>query len=258
MVELVLLGSGSKGNSTLLRSGRTAVLIDAGLSARQLAVRLEHVGQDPARLAGVLLTHDHADHVFGLKVFSRRFPTPVFANSRTLGALGSLVDEAPELVPFRTGGSFEVGDIRFQAFPVPHDAADPVGFRVEAEGIRIGYATDLGQVTPAVAEALTGCEVVVLESNHDPAMLETGPYPRIIKDRIASEVGHLDNGTAAESLAILAGLGAVRIVLAHLSQVNNRPALARRAARSALDRDGHTGVPVTVASQFVPGPPVRF
>lgn len=258
MVELVLLGSGSKGNSTLLRSSRTAVLIDIGLSARQLAVRLEQVGQDPARLSGVLLTHDHADHVYGLRVFSRRFPTPLYANSRTLGALGTLADEAPDLVPFTTGMSFEVGDLRFRSFPVPHDAADPVGFRVEAEGVRVGYATDLGHVTPQVAEALIGCEIVVLESNHDPAMLESGPYPRVTKDRIASATGHLDNGAAAESLSILAGLGTERLVLAHLSQVNNLPGLARRTARAALDREGHTRVPVTVATQSSPSAPVRF
>jgi phosphoribosyl 1,2-cyclic phosphodiesterase len=141
---------------------------------------------------------------------------------------------------------------------VPHDAADPVGFRIEAEGVRIGYATDLGHITPAVAEALTGCEIAALEANHDPRMLETGPYPRITKDRIASPVGHLSNESAAETLSILAGLGCVRVVLAHLSQINNLPGLARRTIRTALDREGFTGVPVTIASQFEPSPPIRL
>jgi phosphoribosyl 1,2-cyclic phosphodiesterase len=258
VVELVLLGSGSKGNSALVRTGRRAVLIDAGLPALQLRRRLEAVGQDPARLDAIVLTHDHVDHVYGLPVFSRRYPTPLMANSRTFGMLGPLVERAPELIPFATGVPFLVGELRFTGYPVPHDAADPVGFRIEAEGVRIGYATDLGHVTPAVAEALTGCEVVVLEANHDPRLLETGPYPRIIKDRIASPLGHLSNDGAAETLSILAGLGTVRVVLAHLSQVNNLPGLARRAIRAALDREGFIGVPVVVASQFEPSPPIRL
>jgi phosphoribosyl 1,2-cyclic phosphodiesterase len=258
VVELILLGSGSKGNSALVRTGRRAVLIDAGLSALQLRRRLEAVGQDPARLDAIVLTHDHADHIYGLPVFNRRYPTPVMANSRTFGLIGPLVDRAPELVPFTTGVPFLVGELRFTGFPVPHDAADPVGFRIEAEGVRIGYATDLGHITPAVAEALTGCEIAALEANHDPRMLETGPYPRITKDRIASPVGHLSNESAAETLSILAGLGCVRVVLAHLSQINNLPGLARRTIRTALDREGFTGVPVTIASQFEPSPPIRL
>jgi phosphoribosyl 1,2-cyclic phosphodiesterase len=251
MVELFMLGSGSRGNSTLVRSGSSAILIDAGLSARQLALRMQSGGYDPAALEAVILTHEHRDHTAGIRVLTGRFPTPVMANSATLTAAAPCLGDArPESI--ETGAEFGLGPFTIRTFAIPHDAAEPVGLTLEAEGFRLGYATDLGRVPATVLQQLTGCDLVVLESNHDPEMLRNGPYPRFVKDRIASDIGHLENGAAARTAVHLAANGTRHIILAHLSETNNTPGRARAAVSAALDEAGLEGVSVATGRQNSP------
>jgi phosphoribosyl 1,2-cyclic phosphodiesterase len=258
MVELVVLGSGSRGNSTLVRAGGKAILIDAGLSARAIVGRLEEVGQDPRRIEAILLTHEHADHVNGLAVFLRRHPTVVAGNQATLAAVAGAVDAAPEQFCFEAARPFTVGRFEVTAFPVPHDSADPVGFVLEAEGARIGYATDLGHVTRLVEARLAYCAAVVLEANHDRQMLMDGPYPWSIKQRVASRHGHLSNDHVAAAAPIMAAGGVEHLVLAHLSETNNDPQLARSAAEGALAAAGLGRVSVEVACQARPAARIRL
>lgn len=251
MVELAVLGSGSRGNATLVRAGRSALLIDIGFSTRELCRRLEAVGQAPQAIAAILLTHEHGDHIAGLSTFTRRFGTPVYATEPTLIALERELGVARELVAIRTGEPFLVGEFAVQAFPVPHDAIDPVGFTLQAAGTTVGYATDLGHVTRLVAERLRGCEALIFEANHDRQMLLDGPYPWVTKQRVASRFGHLSNEHAAAALPELAR--EVRaLVLAHLSTTNNDPALCRATIEPELRRAGVRAA-VSLAAQDRPG-----
>lgn len=252
MIELFILGSGSRGNSALLRSPGSAVLIDAGLSARQLVLRLQAVGQDPGALDSILITHEHTDHTGGVPVFTRRFHTPVFANEDTIKAAGHRLTHCRGLVPINNDSSFRAGEFDVTAFPLPHDAADPVGFVLETGGVRTGYATDLGHVSGEVVENLSGCDIVVIETNHDRNMLLTGPYPRMTKQRIDSDIGHLSNEHAAEALPLIVGERTSQLVMAHLSEINNIPRLARAAIEGAMRYAGIDGVTIHTATQNRP------
>ncbi|MBP7146726.1 MAG: MBL fold metallo-hydrolase [Acidobacteria bacterium] len=251
MVELVMLGSGSRGNCALVRTERSALLVDAGLSARQIARRLDAVGQDPRRIDAILVTHEHRDHLCGVATFARKFHTLVLGNEATLAAAGPVVEGLP-VERFVNGESLQVGAFVVTPFPVPHDAADPVGLVLEAEGVRIGYATDLGHVTHLVAARLAGCAALVIETNHDRDMLMDGPYPWVVKQRVASRIGHLSNDHAAASLPALAAGGTSHVVLAHISETNNDPGLARVTVETALSAAGLAGVDVHVARQDRP------
>ncbi len=251
MLELFTLGSGSGGNSTLVRTARTALLIDAGLSARQIALRLQAGGHDPAALDAIIVTHEHRDHIGGVGVFTRRYPIPVTANEATRSAAAPVLDGVG-IETFRTGETFAVGDLEICTFPVPHDAAEPVGLTITAEGLRIGYATDLGWMPEPILDQLRGCDLVVLESNHDRDLLLTGPYPRHVKERIDSDRGHLENAVAADAAAHLAAHGTRHLVLAHLSETNNTPGRVRRAVSDALQAAGAGTVTLATASQRTP------
>jgi phosphoribosyl 1,2-cyclic phosphodiesterase len=256
-LELVVLGSGSKGNSTLVRTPNTALLLDAGLSARQIALRLRDVGFDAQDLDGILLTHEHRDHVGGVRVLAERTGTPVLANAATLEAAADFLGKA-ERRPFITGWPFTCGDFAITSFPVSHDSAEPVGYLLEAEGVAAGYATDLGHLTTEVASRICGSHVVVLEANHDVEMLWAGPYPWRTKERIDSKVGHLDNASGAEALAAILGPSTSHLVLAHLSENNNERQLVRDQFSDALAAVGRTDVQLTVTSQDRPSAPVRL
>jgi phosphoribosyl 1,2-cyclic phosphodiesterase len=253
MTELITLGSGSRGNATLLRTSRTAILIDAGLSARQLTLRLTAVDHDPADIDAIVITHEHSDHIGGVPVFARRAAIPVLANEATSVAGGAGLREIDTLETFTSGRSFTIGDITVHPFAISHDAAEPVGYRFEADGMEIGYATDLGHIDGTVVEMLAGCVIVVLETNHDRNMLYTGPYPAHTKRRIDSEVGHLSNEAAAEALLDIISGTTREIVLAHLSETNNLPRLAEAAVTGAFRRNGVTGIRIHVADQNTPG-----
>ncbi len=333
---MTVLASGSRGNCTVVTGGRTTVLVDAGLSCREIVKRMTQAGEDPRKLDAVLITHEHQDHVQGLSVLARRLGIPVYfteathrawmrwmvpqkrmtyadwlaarkaeaagkageanadelcteecfkaagapANGLAAEAEGARkrAAEAPDsaLAPareatsppavdapdptalpaveyFRAGKPFSIGDLHVTALTIPHDAADPVAFVLGAEGVKVGLATDLGYMPANVKEGLRGCDVVMLESNHDLDMLRDGPYPWSVKQRVLSRVGHLSNAAAAEFLERGYDGQAAYVVLAHLSESNNLPELARMAAEWALrDRMKLLANRLVIAAQHEP------
>ncbi|MDH3283563.1 MAG: MBL fold metallo-hydrolase [Acidobacteriota bacterium] len=257
-LELVVLGSGSRGNATLVRGAGAAILIDAGISARQIAARLEGVGQSPGRLDAILLTHEHGDHVAGLAGLTRRFPTTVFANAATLAAVDGRLGDRTTCETFECGKLFSIGPFDVRAFQVPHDAADPVGFVIETRGRRFGFATDLGHVTDSISEELSDCDALVFEANHDREMLRDGPYPWFTKQRVASELGHLSNEHAAAELTRIVSERTSQLVLAHLSATNNDPGLACATVAGALRSAGPGAPSVVAASQSEPLGPLAW
>ena len=314
MVRFTVLASGSRGNCTVLSGGRTRILVDAGLSCRELFRRMKLAGEEPATLNAIVITHEHQDHVNGLAVTARRLGIPVYFTEATHrawmrwlqprrqmsyaqwlemvrkqaaerqaepeaqendppddpngddpgeSAVENLVETAPAssdsaLDPapdpsssrppalkddptwlpaveyFQPGEPFSIGDICLSPFTIPHDAADPVGFVFSSEGVRLGFATDLGYIPPNVREQLRDLDLLLLESNHDLEMLRDGPYPWSVKQRVLSRVGHLSNDAASEFLAADYDGQAAYIILGHLSENNNLPELARVAAERAL------------------------
>jgi phosphoribosyl 1,2-cyclic phosphodiesterase len=252
-VRIVPLGSGSSGNATLVEFGTHRLLVEAGLSARALGDRLAAVGVEPSSLSAILVSHEHNDHARGLERFAARARVPVAIAAETLAALDLSPAHLPEWLPLEPGRTVDLGPVRVECFPVPHDAVRPVGFVLEGEGVRVGIATDLGHATTLVVERLSGCHVLVLESNHDDRMLQDGPYPWHLKQRVGGRMGHLSNEEAARLLERCAAqCGAV--VLAHLSERNNTAALARDAAARALERAGRKRVEMRVASARRPTP----
>lgn len=243
--SLKLLYSGSEGNAALLTGGETSVLIDAGRSCRALTAALLKAGSAPERLAAIFLTHEHRDHTAALEVFLSHHPMPVYVAGASAERLLSRGGEALRAcaVPMPPLFTVSVGELTLSSFPTSHDSAYSVGYRIAIsaeDGVRfVGYATDLGVVTPAVEEGLLGCEAVVIEANHDEEMLMTGPYPAELKRRIASRHGHLSNSDCAVLAARLAAAGTSRFLLAHLSEINNTPDLALGEVCAALADTAH-------------------
>lgn len=239
-MRLCLLASGSKGNSFFLETDSCRLLIDAGLSGRETIARLSSIGVDAETLDGILVTHEHTDHVRGVGALARRLKLPVMGSSRTLQAARHAIGRA-ELAEFDAGTSFVFKGISIDPFPITHDACDPVGFRIEGKEGPIGFATDLGIATRLTREKLRGCRALVLEFNHDEQMLQDGPYPWHLKQRIRSRHGHLSNAEGACLLEELLHPGLQGVFLSHLSEVNNEPALAMAAARGLLSRQNVCG-----------------
>lgn len=242
-MRVALLGSGSSGNATLVRAGNTRLLVDAGFSARDLARRLDLLGVAPEELAAIVVTHDHGDHTRGMGVFARRHGTPLFMTERTREACAKLLRGSEDVHLYRAGFPFTVGDARIEPFLTVHDAADPVGIAVvdQCTGLRLGVATDLGRPTAQIRHALGGCDLLILESNHDEVLLQTSAYPWSVKRRIASSHGHLSNEAAARFVVELLHPRLAGVILAHLSNECNRPDLARRVVGAALARAGWAG-----------------
>jgi phosphoribosyl 1,2-cyclic phosphodiesterase len=265
-VSVEVLASGSRGNSTIVQSSSTRLLVDAGISCRETFKRMKAAGDDPHALSAILITHEHADHVSGLLVLARKLKIPVFMTGAThqawSRALRDADGERPQLDRlefFASGHSFHIGDIAVTPFTIPHDAADPVGFTFRAEGIKVAIATDLGYMPASVRDQLRGCDLLVLESNHDLEMLRVGSYPWSVKQRVMSRVGHLSNSALAEFFATDYDGHASYIVLAHLSEENNHPELARNAAEKALSgRRTLLHNRVMLAAQAEAMQPIRF
>ena len=240
-VFVSMLASGSRGNCAIVASARTRILVDAGISCRETFKRMKSLGEDPCSLSAILITHEHSDHIHGLATLAKKLSIPVFMTGATHHAWSRAMrdenGEKPQLEKFErfeSGHRFQVGDIEVKPFTIPHDAADPVGFTFRAEGIKIGFVTDLGYLPASVRDHLRGCDVLVIESNHDLEMLRVGPYPWAVKQRVMSRVGHLSNEALADFLINDYDNGATFIVLAHLSEQNNHPEIARREAEKAL------------------------
>jgi phosphoribosyl 1,2-cyclic phosphodiesterase len=314
MVRFTVLASGSKGNATVLCGGRTRILVDCGLSCRELFQRMKLAGEEPETLDAIVITHEHSDHVNGVAVTARKLGIPVYftegthrawmrwltprrqmsyaqwlqqvrkqaaerqaeadaaidegeadeadlvsdadpvsqgmaqiiaaeiqasaAEAETAGATNAQKKDPtwlPAVEYFRAGEPFEIGEIAISPFTIPHDATDPVGFVFKAEGVRMAFATDLGYISPNVKAQLKGVDLLLLESNHDLEMLRDGPYPWAVKQRVLSRVGHLSNEAAAEFLENDYDGQAAYVILAHLSESNNLPELARVTAERALN-----------------------
>ena len=237
MARVCPLFSGSTGNSYYIGSRGAGLLIDAGRSARQVDNMLKRCGIDPLAVQGILITHEHSDHIAGVRVFAKRYGIPVFASQGTLLAMRSSLEGVESWV---LDGPFQLAGMEVTPFETPHDSAQSLGFRIQtADGRQFAFATDLGVVTPCVRDHLLGAEFVVIESNHDREMLRNGPYPAYLKRRILGGTGHLSNSDCAALLPELARRGAKRFLLAHLSRETNTPSLAREAALSALTAAGY-------------------
>lgn len=227
-MEICVLYSGSSGNSLLVQSEDTTLLVDAGLSGKRIVSALEEVGVDPRCLDGILITHEHIDHIKGAGILSRRFNLPIYANESTWETaqplLGRIDEENKRF--FETGACLELGSLKIDSFSVSHDAADPVGFSFTEGEFSFGMATDLGCPTETVKKNLAGADCILLEANHDLNLLQVGSYPWPLKKRISGEYGHLSNETAGSFLPELVGGKTKQVFLAHLSRENNFPELA--------------------------------
>lgn len=254
MFSLTMLGSGSAGNSALIATDHCRILVDGGLSARQLALRLELCGVMPNELDGVLLTHEHGDHVCGLEVLCRKFQIPIYCNALTAEAIrypaSAGLGEHRNWRIFRTGASFSICDITVESFSVPHDAVEPVGYTFHAGRHALGYITDLGHATRLTIERLRHVQTLVIETNHDEKMLQSDPHrPWPVKQRIQSRHGHLSNAAAAAVVAQLLPGKIERVVLGHLSRDCNSPDLAAGTVRAELEKCGRRDLEIFCAAQ---------
>ena len=255
--SITILGSGSGGNCALLESPTCRLLIDGGLSARQITLRLATLGVEPAMLDGVLLTHEHHDHVTGMRVFCKKTPLPGYCTRLTAEILrSSALADHSNIRQFQAGNEFTIKDIAVHAFSVPHDAVDPVGFVFHHGNASLGFLTDLGKCTTVARERVRGAGTLVIETNHDEKLLQNDPHrPWSLKQRIMSAHGHLSNVAAAREIADLLPHGLRRAILCHLSRDCNSPALAAGAVNERLVEAGATGiVEVHCASQAEVGP----
>jgi len=236
-VRVCLLASGSRGNSTLIEADGCRLLIDAGLSGIETERRLENIGLTGEDLHGILVTHEHHDHVGGIGPLARRFDLPVLIDHKTHAALPKL-GKIDGLHHFTAGETFSFQNLSISSFSTTHDAVNPVGFTIESGEGKIGFATDLGMPTRLVAQQLKDCRVLILEANHDEQMLQDGSYPWDLKQRIRSRHGHLSNMESCSLLKEICWPGLEALFLAHLSEENNCPTLATNTFREILDDCG--------------------
>lgn len=235
-MRCITLASGSKGNCFFIEGDSGALLVDAGLSAREILVRIAAAGLDAGRINAVLVTHEHGDHLRGVDVLTRKLDIPAYATEGTLHDFlhhRRMSEKAIDCRVCRHDEEFRVGDFSIEPFVTSHDAAEPCGFIIHENGLRIGYCTDTGILTPPMLERLRRCDGIVLESNHCPDMLANGPYPESLKRRIRSKRGHLSNPDAAAGLQAL-GRDVPQVILAHLSETNNTPGRVSASARGGL------------------------
>ncbi len=235
-MRICQLASGSKGNAIYVESESTKVLIDAGLSARELTRRLEGIGVAAQDLDAIVVSHEHRDHCLGAGPLCRRYDLPLYCLPQTFEALPSI--GVVDYCALNAGERLHVGDVTVEAFPVTHDAVAPVGFVLSSGGVRVGIATDLGVVTRLVLEQLQRCQVLVLEANHDEHMLHDGPYPWHLKQRVRGRHGHLSNRQAAELLQELLWPELKAVFMAHMSETNNTEELARDSFQRVLNAQG--------------------
>lgn len=256
-MKVTILGSGSAGNAILVETANTRVLVDAGFSGRDLERRLAHVAVEPASLDALLITHDHADHTRGMGVFARRWGVPLYLTEPTRRACAALLSGAEPVCAYATTACVPIGELQVQPFLTVHDAVDPVAVTLTepATGEKLGIATDLGRPTAGVRHALRECDLLVLEANHDEALLRASRYPWSVQARIASSHGHLSNHAAAELLAELFHPRLGGVVLAHLSENANDPGLAADTVGAALARLHFRGE-LHVAGQHAPLEPI--
>jgi len=256
IVKFCVLASGSSGNCSLVSTDRTRILIDAGLSFRELSKRLASIGEQPDRIDAVLVTHEHCDHISGLARLAKKVAAPIYVTHLTAPQI-DWDNATPRIERFQAGARLSIGDIEIDSFTIPHDAIDPVGFRVRAQGVNIGVVTDLGYIPDSIKFHLRGSHVLLLESNHDLDMLKVGPYPWAVKQRVMSRNGHLSNEVVGDYVTHEFDSTTATLILGHLSEHNNHPEIARMVAQQALDRRG-LGTRLVIASQKQPTEVFQF
>jgi phosphoribosyl 1,2-cyclic phosphodiesterase len=250
MLHLAVLGSGSSGNSALVCHEETRILVDAGLSARQLCTRLSELGVDPDSLTAIVLTHEHGDHTRGLEVFCRKREVPVYATIHTCAIVRENVGAALKWRQFEAGHSFRIGRIDIHSFSVPHDAVDPVGFLFDNGESRLGILSDVGHVTKAILDRLDGVDTLFAEANYDDVLLMNDTKrPWSTKQRISNRHGHLSNEQTADLVCSIASNQLHRVVLGHLSSDCNTPEIAVAAIAKRLEASGFAGVEVECADR---------
>lgn len=260
MAELCPLGSGSSGNSTLIRSGGTSVLVDAGLSCKAICTSLEQIGSHYEELDAILLTHEHSDHIKALPVLLKKVNCPVYGTAPVLEYISRnlKIPAHTALVPLEDK-PLVLHDLEVRSFSTPHDSVGSVGYQFQTHDDKLlAVATDLGHMTEEIMSFLLPCKAILLESNYDDGMLMCSSYPYILKRRIASSMGHLSNTDCASAAVRLAQNGVEHLILGHLSQNNNLPALAFTTTKNALELSGCTSMNLCVAKRSQVSDPIRF
>jgi len=232
------LASGSKGNCIYFGTGNTKILIDAGLSTKQIKLRLYEIGVDIEDIDAILVTHEHSDHIQGLRVMAYKMGIPVFANQETAKGIVAHYHDCPKFKIFSTGETFEFGDLEIHPFSIQHDTLDPVAFTIKVDGMKLGFCTDLGFVTSLVRNKLQECDYLYVEANHQPSMVHAAPRPMHYKQRVLGRSGHLSNEACAELLCQVSHGGLKHVHLAHLSEECNAPEVALNVIREVLDKNG--------------------
>lgn len=252
-VQFTILGSGSAGNCAYLETSQTRLLIDAGFTGKQIRKRLETIGRTPERLDGILITHEHSDHIAGLVGLSSKLEVPIYCNRLTRDAIEGQLKIKINARIFETGQSFEIGDVGVDNFLVSHDAYEPVGYFLQTPAGNIGFLTDLGHATKLVLERVRASNILLMESNHDVKMLQDDPKrPWNLKQRILSRHGHLSNESAAEAVEQIVSAGLRHVLLGHISRDCNRPELALHVMTERLAKIGATHIQVQATSQTTP------
>ena len=231
-MQFASLGSGSKGNATVVRAGSSLIMVDCGFSLRETTRRMQQLGVSPQELNAILVTHEHSDHASGVAALSRKFDIPIYLTHGTR-ATGRL-DGGFAYHCFNCDDDFIIGDLQIAAVAVPHDAAEPCQYRMRCQGRELGILTDLGSITPHVVQSYAACQALLLEFNHDLPMLLDGPYPHHLKQRVGGDWGHLNNRQAADLLQQIGGYDLQHIVVAHISEKNNRREFAEEALLEVL------------------------
>lgn len=237
MAKICPLFSGSSGNCCYIGYAGSGILIDAGVSAKKIKTALDEIGVAPSSIGGILVTHEHIDHIGGLKVFSKQNSIPIFASEKTAGAVKSKINLEAEINTVES--NLDLCGFSIQRFSTPHDCEGSSGYVISLpDNRKVAICTDLGHITEEIHKAVTGCDLVIIESNHDVRMVENGPYPFELKRRILSDNGHLSNDCCADEVSKLVKSGTTRVILAHLSKENNLPMLAEACTEGYLKMCG--------------------
>ena len=239
MINFCNLYSGSSGNSTYVATENTKILVDAGVSCNKIIKALEEINVELDDIDAIIITHEHTDHTSGLKIISKKYHIPIFANAKTWKMMQSLDISENLQFTFSTNTDFEIGDFRIHPFSIPHDAADPCGFSIYAEDKKITVSTDIGHITDGVLHQMENSDILLLEANYDEETLKCGPYPYQLKKRIMSDDGHLSNESASKEISYLSKNNVSNIVLGHLSKENNFPELAYQTVLNELQENGN-------------------
>lgn len=239
-MEFCSIYSGSSGNCLYVASESTKILIDSGLTGKKIQAGLKEIGVNPEDIDAMVITHEHDDHVKSAGILSRRFNIPIYANTKTWGAMANALGKISEenIKVFEGYDAFEIGDILVKPFEIPHDAACPCGYSFMNGGNKISVATDIGYVTEEIKKNIMDSDLILLEANHDVEMLKVGPYPYPLKRRVLSNLGHLSNEDAGKAIVEILNGKTKKIILGHLSNTNNYPALALRTVISVLQMNG--------------------